>query len=334
MKAIVYTEYGAPDVLQVKDVEKPSLADNEILIRVYAVSVGYGDLAARNFKHMSFSEFNMPGPLLVLARFDFGWNKPKKQILGSEFSGVVEAVGSGVTRFRAGDPVFGYRGQSMGANVEFLSVAEDSLVTHKPANVTFEEAASIPYGALTALNLLRKVDIQRGQKVLVNGASGSIGSHAVQLAKHYGAEVTGVCGRPRVEFVRSLGADHVIDYTKEDFTKNGETYDVIFDILGKCSFSHCEGSLKPHGRLLYASFKTPHLLQMLRTSRSDGKKVICALSSENRDDLLKVQELIEAGAITSIVDQSFPIERAADAHRYVEQGHKKGHVVLDLAPAG
>lgn len=334
MKAIVYTEYGAPDVLQIKDVEKPSLADNEILIRVYAVSVGYGDLAARNFKNMSFSDFNMPGPLLVLARLDFGWNKPKKQILGSEFSGVVEAVGSDVTRFRAGDPVFGYRGQSMGANVEFLSVAEDSLVTHKPANVTFEEAASIPYGALTALNLLRKVVIQRGQKVLVNGASGSIGSHAVQLAKHYGAEVTGVCGTPRVEFVRSLGADHVIDYTKEDFTKNGETYDVIFDILGKCSFSHCEGSLKPHGRLLYASFKTPHLLQMLRTSRSDGKKVICALSSENLDDLLKVQELVEAGAITSIVDQSFPIERAADAHRYVEQGHKKGHVVLDLAPAG
>ena len=204
------------------------------------------------------------------------------------------------------------------------------LVAIKPANMTYEEAATVPGGALTALNLLRKVNIQRGQKVLINGASGGIGSAAVQLAKYFGAEVTGVCGTPRLEFVKSLGADKVIDYTKEDFTQNGETYDLIFDILGKSSFSRCKSSLKQNGRYLLASFKMKQLFQMLWTSMIGSKKVICALSGEKTEDLLFIKELIEAGKIKSVIDRRYPLEQTAEAHRYVETGHKKGNVVITV----
>jgi NADPH:quinone reductase-like Zn-dependent oxidoreductase len=199
--------------------------------------------------------------------------------------------------------------------------------------LTFEEAAAIPYGALTALNLLRKVNIQSGQKVLINGASGGIGSAAVQLAKYFGAEVTGVCATPRLEFVKALGADHVIDYTKEDFTKSGETYDLIFDILGKSSFSRCKNSLKQNGRYLLASFKMAQLFQMLWTSIVGDKKVICALSSESPKDLIFIKELVEAGKIKSIIDRCYPWEEIAEAHRYVEGGHKKGHVIITIGDA-
>jgi NADPH:quinone reductase-like Zn-dependent oxidoreductase len=218
----------------------------------------------------------------------------------------------------------------MGANAEYLCMPENGLVAIKPANMTFEEAAVVPYGAITALNLLRKVNIQRGQKVLINGASGGIGSAAVQLAKHYGAEVTGVCATPRVEFVKALGADKVIDYTKEDFTQNGETYDLIFDIMGKSSFSRCKNSLKPNGRYLLASFKMKQLFQMLWTSIVGDKKVICALSSESPKDLVFIKELVEAGKIKSIIDRCYPWEQIADAHRYVEGGHKRGNVVVTV----
>ncbi len=330
MKAIVYTEYGAPEVLHLKEVEKPTPKDNEILIKVQAVSVNIGDLWARNFKAISPGKFSMPGVLWLPARMYFGFSKPKVNILGSEFSGQVESVGKNVKLFKSGDQVFGYRGQSMGANAEYLCVPENGLVTIKPSNMTYEEAAVVPYGALTALNLLRKVNIQSGQKVLINGASGGIGSAAVQLAKHLGAEVTGVCGTPRLEFVKSLGADKVIDYTKEDFTKNGETYDLIFDILGKSSFAQCKNSLNENGRYLLASFKMKQLFQMLWTSKMGGKKVICALSGEKIEDLLFIKELVEAGKIKAVIDRRYPLEQMAEAHRYVEAGHKKGYVVITV----
>jgi NADPH:quinone reductase-like Zn-dependent oxidoreductase len=210
-------------------------------------------------------------------------------------------------------------------------MAETGLVAAKPANLTYEEAATIPYGALTALSLLRKVDIQRGQKVLIIGASGAIGSAAVQLARHYGADVTGVCGTPRLEYVRVLGAQRVIDYTREDFAASGETYDVIVDVLGKSSFAHVRPVLTPDGRYLRVSFKMGHVIQMLWTSITGGRKVICALSAEKLDDLIYIKELAEASTLTAIVDRCFPLEQAADAHRYVEAGHKTGSVVITVA---
>ena len=331
MKAVVYTEYGSPDVLQLKEVEKPAPKDNEILIRIYATPVNFGDTYARNFKAISPRKFSMPILLWLPAKMAMGFSRPKRTILGSEFAGEIEAIGKQVTRFKKGDQVFGFRGSSFGAYAEYLCMPETGLVAIKPANMTYEEAATVPGGALTALSLLRKVNIQRGQKVLINGASGGIGAAAVQLAKnHFGAEVTGVCGTPRLEFVKALGAEKVIDYTHEDFSKNGETYDLIFDVPGKTSFARCKNSLKPNGRLFYVSFKMKHLLQMLLTSIMGGKKVICALSGEKPEDLVLIKELVEAGKITSIIDRCYPLEQTTEAHRYVEAGHKTGSVVITV----
>jgi NADPH:quinone reductase-like Zn-dependent oxidoreductase len=331
MKAIVYTEYGPPDVLQLKEVAKPDPKEDEVLIRIYATSVNYGDLVARNFKEISPRKFNMPFLFWLLAKISFGIRKPKISILGSEFAGEVESTGKDVKSFKQGDQVFGYLGQSMGAYAEYLSVPEDGVLAIKPANMSSEEAAVVPMGAIMALYLLReKGNIQSGQKVLINGASGSIGSAAVQLAKYYGAEVTGVCSTPRLEFVKSLGADKVIDYTKEDFTQSGETYDLIFDILGKSSFSRCKSSLSQNGHCLYASFKMRQIFQMLWTSMTSSKKVICALAPGSTEDLVSVKELIEAGKIKAAIDRCFPLEQTAEAHRYVETGLKKGHIAITV----
>jgi NADPH:quinone reductase-like Zn-dependent oxidoreductase len=331
MKAIVYTKYGPPEVLQLTEVEKPTPRDNEILIRIHAASVGFGDILARNFRKISLREFPMPAPLWLPTRMYFGFNKPKINILGAELAGEVETVGKDVKQFKKGDQVFAYPGQSMGAYAEYRCMREDGMIALKPANLTHEEAAVIPYGGIMALNLLRKANIQPGQKVLINGASGGIGSAAVQLAKHFGAEVTGVCGTPRVEFVKSLGADKVVDYTKEDFTQNGETYDLIFDIPGKSSFSRCKSALKPHGRIFYVSFKMKQLFQMLWTSIIGGKKVFCALLPEKQEDLVFIKELVEAGKIKSIIDKRYPLEGTAEAHRYVEKGYKTGSVIIIVA---
>jgi NADPH:quinone reductase-like Zn-dependent oxidoreductase len=331
MKAIVYTEYGSPNVLQLKEVAKPSPQDNEVLIRIHAAPVNFGDLLARNFKSVTPRKFSMPILLWLPARLAFGYNKPKKHILGSEFAGVVEAVGAAVTRFKPGDEVFGYRGQTMGAYAEYVCMPETGALASKPVNMSYAEAAAVPYGAIMALNLLRKANLQRGQKALINGASGGIGSAAVQLAKVYGADVTGVCGTPRLGFVKALGADHVIDYTREDFTQNGETYDLIFDILGKSSFSRCKNSLKPHGIYLLASFKMKHLFQMLWTKFVGNKKVICAMASEKAEDLEFIKGLIEAGKYKVIIDKDYPLEQAAEAHRYSEAGQKHGSVVMTVA---
>jgi len=328
MKAIVCMEYGTPNVLQLKEVFKPTPKDNEVLIRVHATSVNFGDLMARNFKAVSARKFNMPVFFWLPAKISFGLRKPNISILGSELAGEIEAVGENVKRFKKGDQVFGYPGMSFGAYAEYLCMPEDGCLAIKPVNMTYEEAAVVPYGAIMALNLLRKVNIQPGQKVLINGASGGIGSAAVQIAKHWGADVTGVCSAARLEFVKSLGADKVIDYAKEDFTQNGETYDLIFDVLGKGSFSTVKHSLKPNGILLFASFKMKQLIQMLWTSKTGGKKVICAIAPGSVEDLHSVKELIEAGKIKAIIDRCYPLEQTAEAHRYVEQGHKKGNVVI------
>ncbi len=334
MKAIMYTEFGSPDVLHLREVEKPTPKENELLVKVYATSINYGDVAARNFRDVSPQAFNMPLLIWFFARIAFGLRKPNKNILGNEFAGRIEAVGKEVTQFKKGEQVFGYLGQQMGANVEYLCIPANGFVALKPANMTYAEAATLPYGGLTALSLLRKANIQRGQQVLINGASGNIGSAAVQLARYYGAEVTGVCSTPRLEMVKSLGASRVIDYTQEDFTQRDEMYDLIFDVLGRSSFSRCKRVLKENGRYLLASFKGKQLLQMFWTARMGSKKVICAFSGENPKDLVLLKELAEAGVIKSVVDKSYPPEQAAEAHRYMETGHKKGNVVIAMAQDG
>ncbi len=332
MKAIVYKEYGSPEVLHLEEVAKPVPKDNEVLIRNHATTVNFGDMMARNFRAISPRQFSMLFLFWLLAKISFGLNRPKNPILGSEFAGEVEAVGSAVTRFMPGDQVFGYLGQSMGAYAEYFCMPENGVLAIKPPNMTYEQAAVVPYGAIMAYHLLRKVNLQPGQKVLINGASGGIGSAAVQIAKYFGTEVTGVCGTPRLGFVKALGADHVIDYTVEDFTQNGETYDLIFDILGKSDFESCKNSLKPNGILLFASFKMKQLMQMLWTSKtSSGKRVICAIAPGSLEDLNAVKELMEAGKIQAIIDRCYPMEQAAEAHRYVEEGYKKGNVVITVA---
>ncbi len=330
MKATIYTEYGSPDVLKLKEVEKPTPKDNEVLIRIYASNINYGDLTARNFANIPARKFNMPMLLLFPAKMAFGLKEPKKQILGSEFSGKIEAVGKDVKQFKVDDEIFAYNGMNMGGNAEYICMPENGMIGLKPNNMSYEEAATIPYGGIMSLSLLRRIHIQNGQKVLINGASGSIGSIALQLAKYFGAEVTGVCSTPRIEYVKSLKADKVIDYTKEDFADNGENYDVFFDILGRSSFSKVKNSLTKNGRYLLASFKTKHILSMLKTKLGRSKKVICALANENPEDLILLKELVEKGKLKSIIDKSFPLEKVAEAHRYIEKGHKKGNVVISV----
>jgi len=324
MKAIVWTKYGPPDVLQLREVEKPTPKDNEVLVRVYATTVTKGDCEQRSLKfHPMFS---------IPMRMYVGLIRPKRiTILGQELAGEVEAVGKGVKRFRQGDRVFGTTGLSFGAYAEYKCLPEDGMVAVKPANTTYDEAAAVPFGGLDALYYLRKGNIRSGQKILINGAGGSIGTSAIQLAKYFGAEVTAVDSTGKLDMLRSIGADQVIDYTQEDFTRSGETYDAIFDVVGKSPFSRSIRSLEQNGYYLLAN---PGLSQMVRgpwTSRVGSKKVITGNAKPTTRDLVFLKELVEAEKIKPVIDRSYPLEQIVEAHRYVETGHKKGNVVLTVA---
>ncbi|MCP9908290.1 NAD(P)-dependent alcohol dehydrogenase [Cyanobium sp. BA5m-21] len=329
MKAIVYTVYGPPDVLHLQDVEKPTPKDSEVLIRVYAATVTAGDVNVRGFT------FVPPG-FGPLPRLMFGLRKPKKTILGTELAGEIEAVGKDVTLFKKGDKVFGIGSEIFGAYAEYTCRPQAGALAIKPANLTYEEAAAVPFGAVTALYFLRDMaKLQRGQKALINGASGGVGTYAIQLAKYSGAEITGVCSTANLALVKSLGADKVIDYTKEDFTQSGETYDIILDtVVGKTSFSRCKGSLKPKGLYLAVAGGLQEMGQMLWTSITGGQKVIFGSPPERKEELIFLKELIEAGKIESVIDRRYPLEQTAEAHRYVDKGHKKGNVVITVEHSG
>ncbi|GIO59493.1 NAD(P)-dependent alcohol dehydrogenase [Paenibacillus cineris] len=319
MRAIVYEQYGPPHVLQLKEVTKPAPKAGDILIKVYATTAAAGDWRLRRADPF-------------LARMFNGLWRPKRiRILGFELAGVVESTGSSVTRFKPGDAVYAACGNSFGAYAEYKCLPEEGSVALKPENMTFEEAAAVPVGALTALQFLRAGKIKSGMRVLVYGASGSVGTYAVQLAKHFGAEVTGVCSASNAELVTSIGADRVLDYTKQQLPNDGPPYDIIFDTVGKSPFSVCVKLLASDGVYLRAYHVNPVIIvRGLWASLTSSKKVIGGNMKENAEDLVFLKERIEAGQLRAVIDRRYRLEQAADAHAYVEQGHKKGNVVLTV----
>jgi len=306
MKAIICTKYGPPEVLKVKEVEKPTPKDNEVLIKIYATSVTASDCIIRGFK--------LPVAMWIPARLALGITKPRKAILGLVLSGEIERVGDNVKQFKKGDKVFAHTFLRFGAYAEYTCLPETSAITLMPSNTSFEEAAAIPFGGTLALYYLKKANIQRGQKVLIYGASGAVGTSAIQLAKHFGAEVSGVCSTVNLELVKSLGADIVIDYTKENFTDIGKQYDLIFDAVGKKKSSHLQykKALTPNGKFISVDDGNP------------GERAVC------KDNLITLKELTEVGTIKPVIDKSYPLEQIVDAHRYVDKGHKKGNVIITV----
>ncbi|MFJ7681111.1 NAD(P)-dependent alcohol dehydrogenase [Peribacillus butanolivorans] len=322
MKAIVYTKYGPPDVLQLKEVKKPTPKENEILVKVKATTVTVADIRSRSF--------TVPLSVWLPARITLGFRRPKKSILGLELSGEVESVGKDVKQFKEGDQVFAASQIGYGAYAEYKCLPENGPVSIKPNNLSFEEAAAIPIGARTALFYLRKANIKSGQKVLVYGASGSVGSYAVQIAKYFGADVTGVCSTTNLELVKSLGADQVIDYAREDFSSKGETYDVIFEAVNKSSFSACMKSLKKDGTYINVTVPLPGV-RMLWTKLTSNRKLILGQNSpENSEALNFLKELVETGKLKVVIDRYYAFEEIVEAHRYVEKGHKRGNVVITV----
>jgi NADPH:quinone reductase-like Zn-dependent oxidoreductase len=327
MKAAVYRRYGPPEVVQIEEVEKPVPGDNEVLVRVHATTIAAADWRMRK-AHPFF-----------IRLFSGLWRPKKANILGIEFAGSVESVGNAVTRFAVGDPVFGSAGFKFGAHAEYLCLAADALLAVKPANMSFEEAAAVLFGGISALHFLRQAKIQAGQRVLVYGASGSVGVFAVQLAKHFGARVTGVSSTANLGLVKSLGADEVVDYTREDFSKAGRVYDVVFDSVGKSGFSRSLRSLKRGGlyvRVGASGGGVSILGAMLRgmwISLTGAAKVVSGVARADAADLSFLKGLIEAGKLRTVIDRRYSLGEIAEAHRYAEAGHKKGHVVILLEPA-
>ena len=317
MIAAVYNQYGPPEVLQVKQVEKPMPKKNEILLRIRATAVNSGDWRLRK-----------ADPFAV--RFIFGLIRPKINILGSVFSGEVESVGEDVKHFKVGDLVFGHTDMSLGSYAEYKCLPENASMALKPANISHNEAAVIPFGGVTALHFLKKANIKPGQKVLVVGASGAVGSAAVQLAKSFGADVTGVCSTANIALVKSIGADKVIDYTKEDFNQSGETYDVIFDTVKAISVSRSIKSLNNNGIMILSAAGVSEMLRGLWISMTSNKKVMTGVISHEAADIILIKELIETGKFKPVIDRTYPLAQIAEAHAYVEKGHKKGNVAIEV----
>jgi NADPH:quinone reductase-like Zn-dependent oxidoreductase len=326
VKASLHTQYGSPDLLEYKEVDKPVPRDNEVLVAIHATTVSTGDCNMRNFTFVTSS-------MRPMAKLMFGVGRPwKPRILGTELAGEVERAGKDVKRFKTGDRIVASTGMAGGGHAQFTCLPEKGALAIKPDSLSWQEAVAIPFGANTALYFLRDLgNIQAGHEVLIIGASGSIGSAGVQLAKHFGATVTAVCSGSNVDMVKSLGADKAIDYTKEDFTKNGKTYDLIFDIVGATTFDRCQNSLKPQGVFLQNIMSLTDLARILWTSVSGGKKLKGGVAMENMERLNFIAGLAAAGKLKPVIDRSYPLEQIAEAFKYVEQGHKKGNVVITVA---
>jgi 2-desacetyl-2-hydroxyethyl bacteriochlorophyllide A dehydrogenase len=319
MKAAVYTQYGSPEVLQLKEVAMPEPQANEILIRVKATAVNSGDVRLRK-----------ADPFAV--RFMLGLTKPNRTILGAVYSGEVERTGKDVKLFKAGDQVFGHTDMKFGAYAEYICVSENGTVALKPGNLNHMEAAAIPFGGTTALHFLKKANIEPGQKVLIVGASGAVGSSAVQLAKSFGAEVTGVCSKANMQMVKSIGADNVIDYTKEDFTQNGEMYDVIFDTVNSVSIARSIKSLKKKGKLILSAAMVPEMIKGVLLSLISRRDLFIGVISHNADAINFLKNLVETGKLKPVIDKTYPLDQIQLAHAYVEKGHKKGNVTINIKP--
>jgi len=328
MKAIVWTRYGPPEVLELKEVEKPKPKEDEVLIRIYATTVTAGDSELRSL--------NFPIYLSLPMRIWIGLIKPKENTVpGTELAGEIEAVGKNVKHFKEGDQVYGSAGMNFGANAEYICIPEvpggmEGGVAIKPANMTYEEATCVPFGGRDALHFLRLGNVQKGQRILINGAGGTIGTFGVQLAKHYGAEVTAVDSTGKLDMLRSIGADHVVDYTQEDFTENGEIYDVLFDVVGKMSMSRSKRSLRENGTYLLANPMRAQMVTGPWTRMTSSYKVFQQTSSPTLADLNFLRGLIEEGKLKSVIDRTYPLEQIVDAHRYVDKGGKKGNVVITV----
>ncbi|MCZ7556155.1 MAG: NAD(P)-dependent alcohol dehydrogenase [Bacteroidia bacterium] len=320
MKAIVYEHYGPPEVLRWKDVEKPMPKDNEIQIKTYVVTVTSGDRRVRSL--------DVPVGFTLLMRLALGVSKPRQPIAGMELAGVIESVGGSVRTFAPGDRVVAFSDTAMGCYAEYKCMPENGAVAHKPPNLGFEEAAALCFGGTTALHFLRKAKLRDGETVLINGASGGVGTAMVQLARYFGADVTGVCSSSNGEMVRTLGARQIIDYSREDFTRNGERYDVIVDTVGTAPFSRCKGSLKDGGRLLLVLAGLPQMLSAPWLSAMSGKKIIAGPASGGPEDVRFLADLAVRGEYRPVIDRCYPIGQIVEAHRYVDAGHKKGNVVL------
>jgi len=328
VKAVVWTRYGPPEVLQLKEVPKPEPKDDEVLIKVHAATVTAGDC--------EFRRLQLPMGLGFFVRFYAGLTRPKRiTVLGQELSGEIEAVGKDVKLFEKGEGVFGSPGFQMGAYAEYICLqerSEDAILVKRSEKLTHEEAATIVVGGLESLHYLRKAKIQKGEKVLINGAGGSIGTFGIQLAKYYGAEVTAVDSAGKLDMMSETGADHVIDYTKEDFTRSGRKYDVIFDVIGRSPFSGSMGSLRDNGRYLIANYSFSKMVKRGTASKKGGRDVIMGATDHKAEDLLYLQDLVGSGKIRTVIDRRYPLEKTAEAHKYVESGQKKGNVIITVVP--